>query len=124
MRFKKWFYFTEAIDKNTETALSYQKQRVDPKEFDDFIDQLKNEPEFIDIKSAFAKLQDKFPILRKEKSFPEAPTDPFFKKYYDQLTSVPKQITKPEYDTLLFFSKENRDLLISMMLLGGLKYLQ
>ena len=41
--FKKWFYFTEAIDQNTEKALSFQKQRVDPKEFDDFINQLKTQ---------------------------------------------------------------------------------
>ena len=115
--FKKWFYFTEEIDKNTEKALSFQKQRVDPKEFDDFIDQLKNDPDPIDRGSAFDKLKEKFPILstdkRKEKISIEAPTDPFFKEYYDQLSS--KQITKPEYDSLLFFSKENRGLLSEMM---------
>ena len=116
MRFKKWFYFTEEIDKNTEDKLLQQQKKVDLNDLNDFINQLKIQPEFIDIKSAFAKLQDKFPILKKEKSFPEAPTDPFFKKYYDQLTSVPKQITKPEYYTLIFFSKENRELLTSMML--------
>jgi len=117
MRFKKWFYFTEAIDQNTEKALSFQKQRVDPKEFDDFINQLKNEPEPINKVSAFAKLQEKFPILQKDKSKEkfsiEAPTDPFFKEYYDQLSS--KQITKPEYDTLIFFKDNSQGLLTSMM---------
>ena len=119
MRFKYWLHLQEAIDQNTEKALSYQKQRVDPKEFDDFIDQLKNDPDPIDRGSAFDKLKEKFPILitdkKKEKFSIEAPIDPFFKEYYKQLTSVPKQITKPEYDTLLFFSKENRDLLSEMM---------
>jgi uncharacterized protein YbaA (DUF1428 family) len=109
--FKKWFYFTEAIDQNTEKALLQQK--VDANQLNDFINQLKNQPEPIDTRSAFAKLQEKFPILKKDKIFPEAPTDPFFKEYYDLLTK--REITKPEYYTLLFFSKENRELLTSMM---------
>ena len=40
MRFKKWFYFTEAIDQNTENKLLQQQKNVDPKEFDDFITNL------------------------------------------------------------------------------------
>ena len=111
--FKKWFYVTEAIDQNTEKALSFQKQRVNPKEFDDFINQLKSQPELIDKGSAFAKLQEKFPILKKDKSFPEAPEDPFFKEYYNQLTK--REITKPEYDSLLFFKDNSQGLLVQMM---------
>ena len=111
MRFKKWFYFTEAIDQNTEKALLQQK--VDSNELNDFINQLKSQTELIDKGSAFAKLQEKFPILKKEKSFPEAPADPFFKEYYDQLTK--REITKPEYDTLLFFKDNSQGLLTSMM---------
>ena len=111
MRFKYWLHLQEAIDQNTEKALLQQK--VDAKELNDFINQLKIQPEFIDTRSAFVKLQEKFPIQKKEKFSIEAPIDPFFKEYYDQLSS--KQITKPEYDSLLFFSKENRGLLSEMM---------
>jgi hypothetical protein len=115
--FKKWFYFTEAIDQNTEDKLLQQQKKVDLNDLNDFINQLKIQPEFIDIKSAFAKLQDKFPNLntdkRKEKISIEAPIDPFFKEYYDQLIS--KQITKPEYDTLLFFKDKSQGLLSEMM---------
>jgi hypothetical protein len=111
LNFKKWFYFTEAIDQNTEKALLQQK--VDANQLNDFINQLKNQPEPIDTRSAFAKLQEKFPFLRKDKVTIEVPIDPFFKEYYDQLSS--KQITKPEYDSLIFFSKENRGLLSEMM---------
>ena len=115
--FKKWFYFTEAIDQNTEKALSFQKQRVDPKEFDDFLNQLKSQTELIDKGSAFDKLKEKFPFLstdkKKEKFSTEAPTDPFFKEYYNLLTK--REITKPEYDTLLFFKDKSQGLLIQMM---------
>ena len=111
MRFKYWLHLQEAIDQNTEKALLQQK--VDANQLIDFINQLKAQPELIDTRSAFGKLQDKFPFLRKDKVTTEAPTDPFFKEYYDQLSS--KQITKPEYDSLLFFSKENRGLLSEMM---------
>ena len=111
MNFKEWFYFTEAIDQNTEKALKQQK--VDPNDLNDFINQLKNQPEFIDTKSAFSKLQEKFPFLKKDKNQAEAPTDPFFKQYYDQLAS--KQITKPEYYCLLFFKDQNKNLLSEMM---------
>jgi len=109
--FKKWFYFTEAIDQNTEKALLQQK--VDANQLIDFINQLKAQPELIDTRSAFAKLQEKFPIQRKEKFSIEAPTDPFFKEYYNQLTK--REITKPEYDTLLFFKDKSQGLLIQMM---------
>ena len=104
MRFKTWLHLQEAIDQNTEKALLQQK--VDANQLNDFINQLKAQPELIDTISAFGKLQEKFPFLRKDKVTTESPTDPFFKEYYDQLIS--KQITKPEYDSLLFFSKENR----------------
>ena len=42
MRFKKWFYFTEAIDQNTEDKLLQQK--VDANQLNDFINQLKTQP--------------------------------------------------------------------------------
>jgi hypothetical protein len=111
MRFKYWLHLQESIDKNTEDKLLQQK--VDAKELNDFINQLKAQPELIDTRSAFAKLQEKFPIQRKEKFSIEAPTDPFFKQYYDQLTK--REITKPEYDTLIFFKDNSQGLLTSMM---------
>ena len=112
MRFKTWLHLQEAIDQNTEKALLQQK--VDANQLNDFINQLKAQPELIDTRSAFVKLQDKFPFLRKDKNFPEAPTDPFFKKYYVQLTEG--QITKPEYYTLLFFKDKSQGSLTRMML--------
>ena len=108
MNFKLWFNLSETLDAQVKGALEQDKSPKD--ELAAFIKELEDEPDPVDRKAAFARLRERFPLIKQKLTKQE---DGQTKFYQDKLNA--NQITKPEFDTFLLFKNEDKNRVTEMM---------